>query len=129
MDIFELNLPFRGIVAAGWPGPAEEELGDTLSFEEWLVPHKESSCLVTVGTNALKKEGILTDDTVIMERGRSTEHGDIVIVEVNGALLIRKYEKISGVFKLTSDNGTLKIEENSRVQILGVVTSVIRRYR
>lgn len=129
VNIFELKLPFRGVIAAGWPSPAEEELGDTLSFEDWLVPHKESSFLVTVGTNTLKKEGILANDTVIMERGRSAQHGDIVIVEVDEDLLIRKYEKLSGVFRLTSDSGTLKIEEDSNVRILGVVTSVIRRYR
>lgn len=26
-----------GIVAAGWPSPAEEELIDSISFNDWLI--------------------------------------------------------------------------------------------
>lgn len=129
VNVLALALPFRGVIAAGWPSPAEEELGDVLTFEKWLIPHKESSYLVTVGTTALKNEGILPDDIVIMERGRTPQHGDIVIAEIDGAPLIRKYEKASGMPRLVHDTGVVQLGENSSVRILGVVTSVIRRYR
>jgi SOS-response transcriptional repressor LexA len=117
------------MVVAGWPSPAEEELGDMLTFEEWLVPHKESSCLVTVATNALRSEGILPDDLVIMERGRKPQHGDIVVAEIDGAPIIRRYESGSGVLRLTSDIGEQILSEESDIRLLGVVTSVIRKYR
>jgi len=100
-----------------------------LTFEEWLVPHKEASCLVTVGTNALRGEGILPDDIVIMERGRTPQHDDVVIAEVDGHPLIRKYEKVAGLPRLASDTGVMPLAEESDVRILGVVASVIRRYR
>lgn len=129
VDLFTLQIPFRGVIAAGWPSPAEEELGDMLTFEEWLVPHKASSCLVTVGTSALKSEGILPDDIAIMERGRTPQHGDIVIAEIDGTPIIRKFEKVHSLPQLVSDNGTMNLSEESDVRILGVVASVIRRYR
>jgi len=129
VDILSLTLPFRGTVVAGWPSPAEEELGDMLTFEEWLVPHKEASCLVTVATNALRGEGILPDDLVIMERGRNPQHGDIVVAEIDGAPIIRRYESGGGVLRLTSDTGEQILSEASDIRLLGVVTSVIRKYR
>lgn len=129
INVLSLVLPFRGLIAAGWPSPAEEELGDTLTFEEWLVPHKNASCLVTVGTNALKHEGILPDDIVIMERGLTPQPGDIVIAEIDGQPLIRKYERVAGLPQLTNDTGVMQLDEESNVHILGVVASVIRRYR
>lgn len=129
MNILSLQLPLLGTIAAGWPSPAEEELGDTLTFEEWLIPHKEASCLVTVGTNALRGQGILPDDIVIMERGRTPQHGDLVIAELDGKPLIRKYERLAGLLQLTSDTGAMQLDEESEVHILGVVASVIRRYR
>ena len=128
-NILTLPLTFRGVISAGWPSPAEEELGDVLTFEEWLVPRREASCLVTVGTSALKKEGIIPNDVAIMERGRNPQHGDIVIAEIDGRPLIRKYEKVAGLPQLTSDTGVMQLNEELDVHILGVVTSVIRRYR
>lgn len=124
-----LELPLCGVIPAGWPSPAEEELGDTLTFEEWLVPRKEASCLVTVATNTLRSEGILPDDIAIMERGRTPRHGNIIIAEHDGVPIIRRYEVIGGKPQLVSDVGTMLIAEESDVRILGVVASVIRRYR
>ncbi len=130
VDALAVPVPFRGVIAAGWPSPAEEELGDTLTFEEWLVPHKEASCLVTVATTALRSEGILPDDIVIMERGTAPRHGSIVVAEVNGAPLIRRYERRGGAAKLVGDEGEIALaDDQSDVRILGVATAVIRKYR
>ncbi|MEX1997926.1 MAG: S24 family peptidase [Candidatus Andersenbacteria bacterium] len=124
--ILTYSFPFRGTIQAGWPSPAEEELGDQLTFEEWLVPHKEASSLVTVATDAMKEAGIMPDDIVIMERGRTPQRGDIVIAEVDGQTMIRHYE----IDKLVAANHHYQpITPTEDTRILGVVTSVIRRYR
>src|SRR4051812_41204549 len=39
----EEGLKLLGLVEAGFPSPAEEELLDVLSFDEYLTPNKESS--------------------------------------------------------------------------------------
>lgn len=128
-NILTLVLPFRGVITAGWPSPAEEELGDTLTFEEWLVPHKEASCLVTVATAAMRSEGILPDDIVIMERGRPPRHGSIVIAAVDGNTMIRRYELRGSVPRLVDGNGNVQtIDDSNDVRLLGVVASVIRKY-
>lgn len=119
VDALTLRLPHCGAVAAGWPSPAEEELNDTLTFEEWLVPHKERSCLVTVATATLRREGILPGDVAIMERGRTPRPGNIIVAEANGSLIIRRYDGSS----------TAAAAPGSEVRLLGVVTAIIRRYR
>jgi DNA polymerase V len=129
VNIFALRLPLLGIVPAGWPSPAEEELGDLLSFEEWLLPHKDASSLVTVGTNALRSEGIFPKDIVIMERGVRPQHGSIVIAEVEGHVLIRRFEVIGGKPRLVSDDAFVEMKDEEQARVLGVVVTVIRRYR
>src|SRR3989344_6200747 len=37
-----------GLVEAGFPSPAEEELLDVMSFDEYLTPNKESSYILKV---------------------------------------------------------------------------------
>lgn len=112
-----------------WPSPAEEELNDTLSFEEWLVPRKEASCLLRVATAALRSGGILPGDTAIMERGRAPRPGDIVVAEVNGAPIIRRYERAHKQPQLADDTGATPFASGSEARLLGVVTAIIRRYR
>src|SRR4029453_16553657 len=36
-------LPILGTVTAGFPSPAEKELADTMSLDEYLIPNKEAS--------------------------------------------------------------------------------------
>lgn len=115
--------------AASWPSPAEEELIDTLSFAEWLVPRQAASCLITVATAALRREGILPGDTAIMERGRAPRSGDIVVAEVNGAPIIRRYEHANKQPQLADDTGAAPLARGSEARLLGVVTAIIRRYR
>lgn len=37
------SIRILGVIEAGWPSPAEEELLDTMSFDEYLAPNKEAS--------------------------------------------------------------------------------------
>jgi SOS-response transcriptional repressor LexA len=40
------GVKLLGIVEAGWPSPAEEELADVMRLEEWLVEKKEATYLM-----------------------------------------------------------------------------------
>jgi SOS-response transcriptional repressor LexA len=77
----------------------------------------------------MRSEGILPDDIVIMERGKKPQHGSIVIAEIDGTTMIRRYELHGGTPRLVDGNGGEQIiEEGNEVRLLGVVTSVIRKY-
>src|SRR5437762_829899 len=39
-------VPVLGYVEAGWPSPAEEEILDTISLDEYLIPHRECTYAV-----------------------------------------------------------------------------------
>lgn len=78
-------LPMLGEIAAGFPSPAEEELRDVISFDEYLVPRPEASFLLKVSGDSMIGEGIREGDMVIVERGREPKNGDIILAEVDGA--------------------------------------------
>jgi len=125
-----LFLPYRGVVTAGWPSPAEEELTDTINFEEWLVPNKVASCLVRVSTEAMSEAGIRPKDVVVMERGLKPQNEDVVIAEVDGEMVMRHYEERAGkVFLLPANKKFDIIQPQEAMKLVGVVTAVIRKYR
>lgn len=133
--LLQSSLPFLGQVAAGfngggWESPAEEELGDTITFEDWLLPNKEANCLVSVSTDAMKNAGILPGDILIMERRRAPADGDIIIAEVDGETIMRRYQNKNGYTVLMPANPAYKpIKPRESVTVLGVITSVIRKYK
>ncbi|MDX9822996.1 MAG: S24 family peptidase, partial [Syntrophales bacterium] len=88
-----LALPMLGDVQAGFPSPAEEELRDLISLDEYLVTRPDSSFLLKVSGDSMEGEGIKEGDLVIVERGRDPKNGDIILAEVDGAWTMKYFRK------------------------------------
>ena len=124
-----LALPVVGEVAAGFPSPAEEELRDIISFDEYLVTRPESSFLLKVSGDSMEGEGIMEGDLVIVERGREPRNGDIVVAEVDGEWTIKYFRKEGKDVVLEAANPKYQpIRPKSELRLGGVVTAVIRKY-
>jgi SOS regulatory protein LexA len=124
-----LALPMVGKIAAGLPSPAEEELRDVISFDEYLITRPGSSFLLTVSGDSMTGAGIMEGDLVIVERDREPLNGDIVIAEVDGEWTIKYLRKEGRNIILVAANQKYKtIRPKSDLRIGGVVTAVIRKY-
>jgi len=86
-------LPVLGVVAAGWPSPAEEELLDTMTLDEYLIQNKEATYLLQVKGDSMIEAGIMPGDHVLVERGAEPKDGDIVIAEVDGSWTMKFFRK------------------------------------
>ena len=78
------DIPLLGVVEAGWPSPAEEELVDTMSLDEYLIENKQATYLLRVKGDSMIDAGIQPGDLVIVERTDKPKVGHIVIAEVDG---------------------------------------------
>ncbi len=122
----EEKIPFKllGSVQAGWPSPAEEELVDVISLDEYLVPHKDSSYLLRVTGDSMVGAGIFPGSVAIVDRGMKPEPGDIVIAQVDGQFTMKFYEKRSKEILLVAANPKYQpIKPKEELIIIGVVVS------
>jgi repressor LexA len=78
------DVPVLGMIEAGWPSPAEEELIDTMNLDEYLIQNREASYILKVTGDSMIEAGIQPGDLVIVERTNTPRVGDIVIAEVDG---------------------------------------------
>ncbi|MBI3255723.1 MAG: hypothetical protein HYZ63_02015 [Candidatus Andersenbacteria bacterium] len=119
--------PLLGIIAAGWPSPAEEELLDKISFDEWLI--QDSSFMLKVTHSAMQDAGIHENDIVIVQRGKQPHGGDIVVAEIDSKWVLRYYQVEKGQIALYPANGMYEIlrPEESLI-VIGTVTACIRKY-
>jgi SOS regulatory protein LexA len=123
------EVPMLGLVEAGFPSPAEEELVDTISFDEYLTPHKESSYILKVKGDSMIEAGICEGDMVIVERRRTASPGQIVIASVDGEYTMKYLRKKGTTMYLEPANKKYKpIYAKDTLKVEAVVTAVVRKY-
>lgn len=122
-------LRILGDVQAGFPSPAEEELVDTLSLDDYLIKNRDASFLLRVSGESMIEAGIQPGDLVILERGRDPRNGDVVVAEVDHQWTIKYYVKRGSQIFLKPANKLFPvIAPREELKIAGVVTAVIRKY-
>lgn len=122
-------FPLVGEVPAGFPSPAEEELRDILSFDEYLVDRPEASFVLRVRGDSMTGEGIKAGDLVIVERGREPRNGDVIVAEVDGEWTMKYFRKKGTDVTLEAANPAYPpVRPREELRIAGVVTAVIRKY-
>ena len=124
-----IGVPLAGQVSAGFPSPAEEELRDVISFDEYLITKQAESFLLKVDGDSMIGAGIMPDDLVLVERGREPKTGDIVIAEVDGAWTMKYFHKKGKEVYLEAANPKYpRIKPVAELRLGGVVTAVVRKY-
>ena len=125
-----VGIRLLGTVQAGWPSPAEEELIDTMSLDEYLVKHPEQTFLIKVSGDSMVDAGIHPGDLVLVERGRQPKDRDIVIAQVDNEWTMKYYEKQGEDVRLVAANKKYApITPKSELTVGGVVIAVVRKYK
>jgi len=126
---FFAGLAVLGTVSAGFPSPAEEELADTMSLDEYLIANREATYLLKVKGDSMIEAGILPGDLLLVERGAEARDGDIVIAQVDREWTM-KYLRRRGtkVFLEAANKAYKPIHPQEELTIAAVVRALIRRY-
>lgn len=119
-----------GVIEAGFPSPAEEELIDTISLDRWLINNPTATFMLKVTGDSMIEAGILPGDMVLVDRSLTPKSGDIVIAQVDGQWTMKYFIRKGGEVVLVPANSKYKpIKPKSELNIGGVVTSVIRKLK
>jgi len=123
------GIPMIGSVQAGFPSPAEEELRDVISLDQYLITRPDASFLLKVTGGFHDRGSIREGDLVIVEKGREPKNGDIVIAEVDGEWTMKYFTRKGKTIILEAANPKYPpIKPRSELRLGGVVTAVIRKY-
>lgn len=137
------GIPLLGLVEAGFPSPAEEDLSsETISLDDWIITRREASFMLRVKGDSMYDAGIRDGDMVIVERGTNPKPGDIVIARVDDGWTMKYLRKkkssaprhagldpVSSEFYLEPANPDFPIIEPDEImEIAAVVKGVVRKY-
>jgi repressor LexA len=123
------KVKLLGLIHAGFPSPAEEELLDTVSLDEFLVERPDATFMLKVSGDSMIDAGIHPGDMVLVERGVEPKSNDIVIAQVDGEWTMKYFVKDTTGVRLEPANKKYKaIRPKDSIEIGGVVRTVIRKY-
>lgn len=139
---FNTGVRLLGLVEAGFPSAAEEELLDTMDFDEFLTPNKEASYILRVKGDSMIDAGIREGDMLIVERRAHYKPGQIVIAMVDGEYTVKylrqKTASTRGESSTRGGTGDYYLEPANKdfkpiyptesFKVEAVVTSVVRKY-
>jgi len=118
-----------GEVVAGFPSPAEEELADTMSLDEYLINNKDATYMLKVSGDSMKDAGIMEGDMELADRSLTASSGDIVIAQIDNQWTIKYLRKTGKIIFLEPANSRYKrIYPQEELKIAAVVKAVIRKY-
>jgi len=124
------QIKVLGVVEAGFPSCAEEELVDTISLDKWLINNPNSTFMLKVKGDSMIEAGIMPKDYVLVDRSLTPKNKDIVIAEVDGQwtmkYLIKKGKDIT---LLPANPKYSPIRPKNELKIAGVVTAVLRKIK
>ncbi|NQT22522.1 MAG: repressor LexA [Candidatus Omnitrophica bacterium] len=123
-------LRLLGSVSAGFPSPAEEELQDVMSLEDYLITNPQSTYLLKVEGDSMIKAGIHHGDLILVEKNRTPKTGDIVIAQVDNEWTVKYFEqKGKRVFLKAANEKYPTIIPTQELVIAGVAIASIRKYK
>jgi SOS-response transcriptional repressor LexA len=128
-SVFHIPIPLLGVVEAGWPSPAEEELTDTLRLDEWLMENREATFMLKAPNNSMLGAGIIAGDLVLLDRSRTAKDGDIVLAEIDRVSTLRSLRKQGRRVWLEAAHPQYKaLIPKEKLTVTAVVIAVIRKY-
>lgn len=118
-----------GSVRAGFPSPAEEELVDILSLDDYLIKRPGATYMLKVDGDSMIDAGIHPGDIVIVERGKPVRSGNIAVVQTDGEWTLKYYFKKGAEVTLRPANPSYPVlKPKNELVIGGVVIGCVRKY-
>ena len=122
----ERGMPLVGQIAAGNLTEAIEQ-AERFDFEDWFPQRKTQFALRVKGDSMIEAQ-IADGDVVICRRARTAHKGDIVVaITDEGEATLKYWFPEANRVRLQPANSAMKPIYARNVQVIGIVTGVVRK--
>ena len=121
------GIKLLGRIAAGPMTEAVEQVDEELGFADW--EGAEDKFALRVNGNSMIEEHIADGDFVIIKKQETARDGQIVAVrDEDGEATLKRFFKEKNRIRLEPANKTMKPIYRDKVNVLGVLVGVVRKY-
>ena len=112
-------------VSAGFPSPATDYVQDEIDLNSELIKNPPATFLIRVQGNSMTEHKIINGDLLVVDRSLNLKIDCIAIINFNNELVVKNIIKENNNFYIKNRAEKILINENSDVNIWGIVTYII----
>jgi DNA polymerase V len=112
-------------VSAGFPSPATDYVQDEIDLNSELIKNSPATFLIRVQGNSMTEHKIINGDLLVVDRSLNLKNDCIAIINFNNELVVKNIIKENNNFYIKNRAEKILINENSDVNIWGIVTYII----
>ncbi|MGN0448419.1 MAG: transcriptional repressor LexA [Acutalibacteraceae bacterium] len=121
------HVPLLGVVTAGVPILAVEQIESYVPYNGYCPPDKEMFALKVRGESMLGA-GIFDGDILFAEKTPTAKNGDIVVALIEDEATVKTFYKENGHFRLQPENDAYEPIIVNELIILGKVVGLTRYF-
>jgi DNA polymerase V len=112
-------------VSAGFPSPATDYVQDEIDLNSELIKNPPATFLIRVQGNSMTEHKIINGDLLVVDRSLNLKNDCIAIINFNNELVVKNIIEENNNFYIKNRAEKILINENSDVNIWGIVTYII----
>jgi DNA polymerase V len=130
-ELIAMEVPYHGLVSAGFPSEAYNYMEEGIDFNKVLVKRKETTfCLIADG-DCLSGDGIGNGDLLVIDKLEEPRQNSIVVFSIDGEFTLKRLNYGDGCVELISSNPkfeTIIVREGEELRRWGVLTFSIKKF-
>jgi DNA polymerase V len=112
-------------VSAGFPSPATDYVQDEIDLNNELIKNPPATFLIRVQGNSMTDHKIINGDLLVVDRSLNLKNDCIAIINFNNELVVKNIIKENNNFYIKNKLEKNLINENSDINVWGIVTYII----
>ena len=112
-------------VSAGFPSPATDYVQDEIDLNSELIKNPPATFLIRVQGNSMTEHKIASGDLLVVDRSLNLKNDCIAIINFNNELVVKNIIKENNNFYIKNKLEKILINENSDINVWGIVTYII----
>jgi len=88
-ELLEMEVPYLGVVSAGFPSEAYNYMEEGIDFNKLLVKRRETTFCLVAGGDCLSGDGISDGDLLVIDKLEEPYQDSILVFSIDG--IFRRY--------------------------------------
>jgi DNA polymerase V len=129
--LMEIDVPYLGVISAGFPSEAYNYAEEGVDFNKLLVKRKETTFCLLAGGDSQIGDGISKGDLLVIDKLAEPYDNAIIVFSVNGEFTLKRLKYRNGYVELISSNPDCKpiiVREGEELKRWGVLKYSIKKF-
>ena len=130
-ELLEMEVPYLGVVSAGFPSEAYNYMEEGIDFNKLLVKRRETTFCLVAGGNCLSGDGIADGDLLVIDKLEEPYNDSILVFSIDGEFTLKRLKYGDNCVELISSNPRFRnitVREGEELRRWGVLTFSIKKF-